>query len=89
MVVLSFVFHFTHRTVTFNNFQLRNKNDFLNLFLCQNCQIKLSYLLDVYIFSKEDIELNSLVLTWPERILSSFNEEVNINDQLGHLELSK
>jgi len=38
----------------------------------------MQYLLDVFIFSKEDIELNKQVLTWPRNLNPIFdhNEEV-------------
>ncbi|XP_064606960.1 dynein axonemal heavy chain 12-like isoform X2 [Liolophura sinensis] len=41
-------------------------------------QQRLAYLIDVYMFSPEDIELNCEVLTWPKRINPVFDE----NDEL-------
>ena len=40
----------------------------------------MQYLLDVYFFSDEDIELNKKVLTWPKNINPIFdqNDEVKI-----------
>ncbi|XP_069499778.1 dynein axonemal heavy chain 12 [Ambystoma mexicanum] len=42
------------------------------------CVRQLNYLLDVYMFSNEDIELNSTVILWPENINPIFDE----NDEL-------
>ena len=39
----------------------------------------MKYLLDVYFFSPEDIELNSEVLTWPKAISPIFDH----NDEVG------
>lgn len=47
-------------------------------FLWQETQHRLNYLLDVHMFSKEDLDLNSMVLVWPQNILPIFelNREV-------------
>lgn len=50
---------------------------------------RLQYLLDVYIFVPEDIELNKKVLTWPRKINPIFdqNDEVmrtHLRNQLHH-----
>ncbi|KAM4651998.1 dynein axonemal heavy chain 12 [Discoglossus pictus] len=42
------------------------------------CQHRLNYLLDVYIFTPEDLALNSAVLLWPQNINPVFDE----NDEL-------
>uniref|UniRef100_A0A0L8HIS0 Uncharacterized protein n=1 Tax=Octopus bimaculoides TaxID=37653 RepID=A0A0L8HIS0_OCTBM len=39
-------------------------------------QKRLSYLVDNYQFSEEDIELNAIVLTWPENINAAFDEDL-------------
>lgn len=44
----------------------------------QETQHRLNYLLDVHLFSAEDLHLNSVVLLWPQNILPIFdlNDEV-------------
>lgn len=43
------------------------------LFLLQWTREYLTYLLDVYDFTPEDIHINSQVLTWKARIISEFD----------------
>jgi hypothetical protein len=40
----------------------------------------MQYLLDVYVFAQEDLDINSDVLTWPKRINPIFdqNDEVSL-----------
>ncbi|XP_074055007.1 dynein axonemal heavy chain 12 isoform X8 [Macrotis lagotis] len=44
----------------------------------QECQRRMNYFLDVFIFPPEDLELNANVLLWPKNINPIFNE----NDEL-------
>ncbi|XP_029642789.1 dynein heavy chain 12, axonemal-like isoform X2 [Octopus sinensis] len=42
----------------------------------EEIQKRLSYLVDNYQFPEEDIELNAIVLTWPENINAAFDEDL-------------
>jgi hypothetical protein len=46
---------------------------------------RLAYLIDVYMFPAEDIELNCEVLTWPKRISPVFDE----NDEVCVISVSR
>lgn len=52
---------------------------------------RLAYLIDVYMFPAEDIELNCEVLTWPNRISPVFddNDEVCVLLSFSYLFFSK
>jgi len=44
---------------------------------CSSLQVageRLSYLLDVYFFTQEDIDMNSQVMRWPEKIRPIFEQ---------------
>ena len=41
---------------------------------------RLSYLLDVYFFTQEDIDLNSQVMLWPEKIRPIFEQSEAVSD---------
>ena len=43
---------------------------------------RLSYLLDVYFFTQDDIDLNSQVMLWPEKIRPIFEQSEAVSDTL-------
>jgi len=43
---------------------------------------RLSYLLDVYFFTQEDIDLNSQVMLWPEKIRPIFEQSEAVSDNV-------
>ena len=51
-----------------------------SIYLLQESFNRLSYLLDVFTFTQDDMSLNSTVLNWPNNIAPIFdqNDEVNI-----------
>ena len=42
---------------------------------------RLSYLLDVYFFTQEDIDLNSHVMLWPEKMRPIFEQSEAVSRQ--------
>ncbi|XP_013387188.1 dynein heavy chain 12, axonemal, partial [Lingula anatina] len=61
---------FVEQARTFGMIKLRER--------INECQQRLDYLLESYFFSQEDLDLNSEVLTWPQRI----NPVFDANDEL-------
>uniref|UniRef100_A0A8C8RTS4 Dynein heavy chain linker domain-containing protein n=1 Tax=Pelusios castaneus TaxID=367368 RepID=A0A8C8RTS4_9SAUR len=47
----------------------------------KECQIRMSYLLDVFIFAPEDLALNATVLLWPQKINPIFDEHDDLIEQ--------
>ena len=51
------------------------------LFVPQESKDRLAYLIDVFLFEPEDIDLNCEVLTWPKRIMPVFDDNDNLVEQ--------
>nr|XP_025044359.1 dynein heavy chain 12, axonemal isoform X2 [Pelodiscus sinensis] len=47
----------------------------------KECQRRMNYLLDVYIFAPEDLALNATVLLWPQKINPIFDEHDDLIEQ--------
>nr|XP_008166211.1 dynein axonemal heavy chain 12 isoform X1 [Chrysemys picta bellii] len=47
----------------------------------KECQRRMNYLLDVYIFDPEDLALNATVLLWPQKINPIFDEHDDLIEQ--------
>lgn len=46
---------------------------------------RLNFLLDIHMFSEEDIKLNSTVLTWPKNIQPVFEANDDVSNQVNFI----
>ena len=76
-------------TVCYNEsiryFPIHNRHVFVKCHSLQVAGERLSYLLDVYFFTQEDIDLNSQVMLWPEKIRPIFEQSEAVS---GFLDLN-